>query len=170
MTHLLDRTAAEGVAIGLYGATPEGLARLLSVCKQRFPELRVTYSYSPPFRPLTTVEDEAVVREINASGAQVLFVGLGCPNQERWIALHKGRVRAVMVGVGAAFDFVAGLKPRAPAWMQSVGLEWLFRLASEPRRLWRRYAFNNPRFMALLLGQYLKSVFMWRPGSSASSA
>jgi N-acetylglucosaminyldiphosphoundecaprenol N-acetyl-beta-D-mannosaminyltransferase len=93
---------------------------------------------------------------MNASGTRVLFVGLGCPKQERWMAAHKGRVQAVMMGVGAAFDFLAGLKPQAPRWMQRAGLEWLFRLLSEPRRLWRRYFYHNPRFTVLALSQLLR--------------
>jgi N-acetylglucosaminyldiphosphoundecaprenol N-acetyl-beta-D-mannosaminyltransferase len=118
----------------------------------------VAYAQAPPFRPLTAKEDAAVVHEINRSGARILFVGLGCPKQERWMASHKGAVNAVMLGVGAAFDFLAGMKPQAPAWMQRVGLEWLFRLGTEPRRLWRRYVYHNPRFVALLAEQYLKSL------------
>jgi N-acetylglucosaminyldiphosphoundecaprenol N-acetyl-beta-D-mannosaminyltransferase len=158
--HLLERATAEGVPVGFYGATPEVLERMSDRCRRRFPELRVVYAHAPPFRQLTAAEDATVVREINDSGARILFVGLGCPKQERWMAGHKGAVNAVMLGVGAAFDFLAGVKPQAPAWMQHVGLEWLFRLATEPRRLWRRYAYHNPRFVALLAGQYLKSLMI----------
>jgi N-acetylglucosaminyldiphosphoundecaprenol N-acetyl-beta-D-mannosaminyltransferase len=155
--HVLERAEAETVAIGFYGGSTEMLSRLLDACRRRFPRLRVAYSYAPPFRQLTDDEDAAVVREINGSGARVLFVGLGCPKQERWMASHKGQVNAVMLGIGAALDFLAGMKPEAPVWMQHAGIEWLFRLATEPRRLWRRYAYHNPRFVALLAGQYLKS-------------
>jgi N-acetylglucosaminyldiphosphoundecaprenol N-acetyl-beta-D-mannosaminyltransferase len=158
--HVLERAAAAGAAVGFYGASPEVLARMSDACRRRFPGLRVAYAHAPPFRQLTAAEDAAVVREINASGVYILFVGLGCPKQERWMASHKGTVNAVMLGVGAAFDFLAGVKPQAPAWMQRVGLEWLFRLATEPRRLWRRYAYHNPRFVVLLAGQYLKSVIL----------
>lgn len=156
--HVLERAAMAGVGVGFYGSSPEVLARMLDACRRRFAGLRVAYAQAPPFRPLTLEEDAAVVREINGSGARILFVGLGCPKQERWMASHKGSVNAVMLGVGAAFAFLAGAKPQAPAWMQRVGLEWLFRLATEPRRLWRRYAYHNPRFVALLAGQYLKSL------------
>ena len=158
--HVLERAALVGVPVGFYGASPEVVARMLDVCQQRFAELRVAYAHSPPFRQLTAEEDGEVVREINRSGARILFVGLGCPKQERWMASHKDSVNAVMLGVGAAFDFLAGVKPQAPAWMQRVGLEWLFRLATEPRRLWWRYAYHNPRFVALLAGQYLKSLIV----------
>jgi N-acetylglucosaminyldiphosphoundecaprenol N-acetyl-beta-D-mannosaminyltransferase len=156
--HVLQRASTAGVPVGFYGSSPQVLARLLEACRQQFPGLRLGYSYAPPFRELTAAEDAAIVGEINASGARILFVGLGCPRQERWMASHKGRVNAVMLGVGAAFDFLSGVKPQAPAWMQRAGLEWLFRLASEPRRLWWRYAYHNPRFMALFAGQYLKSL------------
>lgn len=122
------------------------------------PNCPIAYASSPPFRQLSRQEDAAVIREINGSGTRILFVGLGCPKQERWMALHKGALNATMLGVGAAYDFLARTKPQAPLWMQRTGLEWLFRLATEPRRLWRRYAYNNPRFLVLLARQYVKWV------------
>jgi N-acetylglucosaminyldiphosphoundecaprenol N-acetyl-beta-D-mannosaminyltransferase len=150
---LTSRVCAEaarrGVPVGFYGGHPEALEALVRNLSARFPGLRVVYAYSPPFRPLTPEEDERVTEEINASGARILFVGLGCPKQEWWMAEHKGRVRAVMLGVGAAFDFHAGRVRQAPVWMQRAGLEWLFRLVQEPRRLWRRYLKYNPRFLLL---------------------
>jgi N-acetylglucosaminyldiphosphoundecaprenol N-acetyl-beta-D-mannosaminyltransferase len=156
--HVLRQAATADMPVGFYGSNPEVLERLLKACRARFPGLPVAYAYAPPFRQLTAAEDEAVVRDIHRSGLRILFLGLGCPKQERWMASHRPRVRAVMLGVGAAFDFLSGVKPQAPAWMQGSGLEWAFRLASEPRRLWRRYAYHNPRFVALLAGQYLKSL------------
>jgi N-acetylglucosaminyldiphosphoundecaprenol N-acetyl-beta-D-mannosaminyltransferase len=158
MACLLERAAVARIPVGFYGGDPEVLRRCIEVCRQRFPSLDIAYAHSPPFRPLSISEDRAVVREINASTARILFVGIGCPKQERWMASHKGIVNVVMLGVGAAFDFLAGVKPMAPAWMQRMGLEWCFRLATEPRRLWRRYGYHNPRFAALLLEQYLKEV------------
>jgi N-acetylglucosaminyldiphosphoundecaprenol N-acetyl-beta-D-mannosaminyltransferase len=155
---LLERAAAVGVPVGFYGGTPAVSTLLLQVCQQRFPALRVAYAQAPPFRQLTPEEDAAIIHEINASEAGILFVGLGCPRQERWMALHKGSVNAVMLGVGAAFDFLAGVKPEAPAWLQRAGLEWFFRLATEPRRLWRRYAYHNPRFVVLSAKQLLKAM------------
>jgi N-acetylglucosaminyldiphosphoundecaprenol N-acetyl-beta-D-mannosaminyltransferase len=152
-SELTSRVCAEaarrGVPVGFYGGHPEALEALVRNLSARFPGLRVVYAYSPPFRPLTPEEDERVTEEINASGARILFVGLGCPKQEWWMAEHKGRVRAVMLGVGAAFDFHAGRVRQAPVWMQRAGLEWLFRLVQEPRRLWRRYLKHNPRFLLL---------------------
>jgi N-acetylglucosaminyldiphosphoundecaprenol N-acetyl-beta-D-mannosaminyltransferase len=104
---------------------------------------------------LTPDEDERVIGAINAAGVRILFIGLNTPKQDYWMAAHKGRVQAVMVGVGAAFDFLAGTKPQAPRWMMPLGLEWLFRLATEPRRLWKRYLKHNPRYAVLLALQVL---------------
>ena len=143
---VLEAAARQGLTVGFYGASPDVLATLIAKVRQRFPGLCVAYSCSPPFREPTLEEDEAAVLNINASGARILFVGLGCPKQERWLHNHKGRVRAVMLGVGAAFDFHTGAIPQAPSWMQDRGLEWLFRFCMEPRRLWKRYLRHNPRF------------------------
>jgi N-acetylglucosaminyldiphosphoundecaprenol N-acetyl-beta-D-mannosaminyltransferase len=153
--HVLGAAELDGIPVGLYGSTPEVLARLLSVLHRRWPRLGVPYVFAPPFRPLTEFEDAAVVEAIRDSGARILFVGLSTPKQERWMAAHRGRIPAVMLGVGAAFDFLAGVKPQAPAWMQNSGLEWLFRLATEPRRLFWRYLKHNPRFAALFAWQLL---------------
>ena len=155
MTHMVREAVRENIPIGLYGGTPELLEELVRILRARFPGLRVGCRIAPPFRALTPEEDEAFTRDIVASGARILFVGIGCPKQERWMAAHKDRVPAVMLGVGAAFDFHAGRVRQAPGWMQSAGLEWLFRLMMEPRRLWKRYAKHNPRFVALFLMQLL---------------
>jgi len=155
MAHVVERAAREGVPIGLYGGTTELLEQLVRKMTARFPGLRVACQIAPPFRPLTPEEDEAFTREIGASGARVLFVGIGCPKQERWMDAHKGSVTAVMLGVGAAFDFHAGRVRQAPHWVQVAGLEWAFRLLMEPRRLWKRYARHNPRFLVLFLLQLL---------------
>jgi N-acetylglucosaminyldiphosphoundecaprenol N-acetyl-beta-D-mannosaminyltransferase len=145
--------AATDQPVGLYGGTPAALDAMQKNYRQRFPALKITYAHSPPFRPLTDAEDAAVVQAINDSGARILLVGLGCPKQEQWMAAHRGRVRAVMLGVGAAFDFHSGKVRQAPRWMQRAGLEWLFRLLMEPRRLWRRYFKHNPRFVWLFWRQ-----------------
>lgn len=152
---LLEAAERHGVPVGFYGACPPVLERLVRAVQQRFPALEIPYVYAPPFRPLTPAEDDQVVRRINASGARILFVGLSTPKQEHWMARHRGRVQAVMLGVGAAFDFLAGVKPQAPRWMRNAGLEWLFRLIKEPRRLWRRYLKHNPRFVVLFALQLL---------------
>jgi len=122
----------------------------------RYPGLRVVGTGTPPFRPLTAPEEEALRREIEALAPDVLWIGLSTPKQERWMAAHVGRLNAkVMIGVGAAFDMHAGLLRQAPRWMQRAGLEWLFRLCMEPRRLWRRYLRHNPRFIVRILFQLL---------------
>jgi len=152
---LLKMAADSGLPVGFYGGAPEVLKRLLEVIAKRFPKLRVEYSFSPPFRTLTPEEDEAVVTAINAAGVRILFIGLNTPKQDYWMAAHRDRVQSVMVGVGAAFDFLAGTKPQAPRWMMPLGLEWLFRLFTEPRRLWKRYLKHNPRYVVLLTLQLL---------------
>lgn len=141
------RAAESGQSVYLYGGAPETLELLQQRLLAEFPGLQIAGAYSPPFRPLTEAEDAAVVEQINASGAGVVWVSLGCPKQELWMAAHRGRIQAVMVGVGAAFDYHAGTIARAPLWMQNAGLEWLHRLASEPRRLWRRYLVTNTLFV-----------------------
>lgn len=154
---LLEAAEKAEVSVGFYGAAPETLACLLDAVRSRHPALPVVYAESPPFRQLTPAEDDETVRRINASGAQLLFVGLGCPKQEWWIARHRDRLAPVLLGVGAAFDFLAGTQKQAPSWMQDRGLEWLFRLLAEPRRLWRRYLLHNPRFVILALLQVLQA-------------
>ena len=134
------------------------LERLQRALRSEFPALRIAGMCSPPFRQLSTQEDEDIVAQINASGAGVVWVGLGCPKQELWMHAHRGRVQSVMVGVGAAFPFLAGMVRRAPLWMQRAGLEWLHRLASEPRRLWRRYTVTNSYFMVGALGQLCRRL------------
>lgn len=128
--------------------------RLGERLRESFPGIRIAGSYSPPFRPLSAAEDEAIVRRIDDSGAQLVWVGLGSPRQDLWMATHGRRLRgAVSIGVGAAFDFLAGAKPQAPRWIQRSGCEWLFRFASEPRRLWPRYS-RYPLFVLLVLARW----------------
>ncbi|MFC6922117.1 WecB/TagA/CpsF family glycosyltransferase [Microbulbifer taiwanensis] len=142
--------------IGLYGGSSDiVLEKVVKALKKSCPGIRLSYVYAPPFRALTVDEDKSVVRTINDAEVNILFVGLGCPKQERWMAAHKGRLSCVMIGVGAAFDFIAGSKRQAPLWMQKLGLEWLFRLLSEPRRLWKRYLKQNPRFIYHFACQWL---------------
>lgn len=154
MLAVCERSVDRGYRHYFYGGgegVPELLAERLS---QRFPGLQVAGTYSPPFRPLTAEEDEALVQRINTAGADIVWVGLSTPKQERWMYEHLGKLNApVLVGVGAAFDFHAGLKKQAPRWMQRSGLEWSFRLLTEPRRLGRRYLVNNPAFVWRVLLQ-----------------
>jgi N-acetylglucosaminyldiphosphoundecaprenol N-acetyl-beta-D-mannosaminyltransferase len=157
-TEVLLRAAQDsGIPVGFYGGSAAALMRLVTEVQRRYPRLEIVFTMSPPFRALDPAEDQEIVRQISDSGARLLFVGLGCPKQERWIMDHRGRIPAVMLGVGAAFDFLAGSKPQAPRWMMRNGLEWVFRLASEPRRLAGRYLKHNPRFIALLLHQWMKA-------------
>jgi N-acetylglucosaminyldiphosphoundecaprenol N-acetyl-beta-D-mannosaminyltransferase len=149
------RAAALRLPVFLYGGYPATLARLAARLKSEFPGLEIAGCEAPPFRLPTAGEDAATVRAIARSGARIVFVALGCPRQEAWMAAHRGSVPAVMMGVGAAFDFHAGSLRRAPRWMQRAGLEWLHRLAAEPRRLWRRYLVTNTLFAAYLLGERL---------------
>ncbi len=145
--------------IGLYGgATGEVLSKVKDNLIKEYPSLKIVFTYSPPFRALTEAEDRKVVDEINANDVDILFVGIGCPKQERWMAEHKGKVNAVMLGVGAAFDFISGEKSHAPIFLQKLGLEWLFRLCSEPRRLWKRYLKQNPRFMFYFFRQWVFGI------------
>lgn len=138
-----------------YGSTEATLARLRAALLTSFPRLKLAGMVAPPFRALTPQEDRAYVEQINASGACVVFVGLGCPKQEHWMAEHRGRVQAVMVGVGAAFDYSAGTLQRAPLWMRRIGLEWLYRLYREPRRLAKRYLVTNSVFVFKTLRVWL---------------
>lgn len=148
MLELCAEAARRGWRSFFYGGK-EGVAEELAdrLC-ERFPGLKVAGCYSPPFRELTADEDAEIVDRINTSGADIVWVGLSTPKQEQWMAEHVDRLAArVLLGVGAAFDFHAGRVAQAPHWMQRAGLEWLFRLVQEPRRLWRRYLYNNPRFL-----------------------
>jgi exopolysaccharide biosynthesis WecB/TagA/CpsF family protein len=147
MARLCAAAARAGLPVYLYGSTPAVLERLEARLRRDLPGLVVAGAESPPFRPPTAEEDAASVTRIRASGARLVFLGLGCPKQERFASSHRDRLDAVQICVGAAFDFLAGTKPMAPRWMQRAGLEWLFRLACEPRRLWRRYLVGNLRFV-----------------------
>lgn len=158
LTLHVAQAASEGrVPVGFYGGDPATRQRMIIALQTSSPELKVAYQYSPPFRPLTSEEDNAVVSDIVASGARILFVGLGCPKQERWMFAHREKLPLVMLGVGAAFDFIGGTKQQSPNWMQRIGLEWLFRFFQEPGRLWRRYLVQNPRFIWFIILQLLGS-------------
>jgi N-acetylglucosaminyldiphosphoundecaprenol N-acetyl-beta-D-mannosaminyltransferase len=152
---LLPAARDHGIPVGFYGGSEDTLTRLVTEARRRFPDLSIVFTMSPPFRSLDASEDQQITQRISDSGARMLFVGLGCPKQESWILEHRGRVPAVMFGVGAAFDFIAGSKRQAPRWLMRNGLEWAFRLATEPRRLAGRYLKHNPRFLVLFMRQWL---------------
>jgi N-acetylglucosaminyldiphosphoundecaprenol N-acetyl-beta-D-mannosaminyltransferase len=159
---LMSRASAHAADTGtrfyLYGGRNQGaLVQLALNLRKRYPGVRIVGGYSPPHRPLTDEEREAVTKEINGSRADVVWVGIGVPKQEKWMAEMRDQLQApVLVGVGAAFDFHAGRVPQAPNWMQEVGLEWAYRLAREPRRLWRRYLRYNPRFVGSFARQLVE--------------
>ena len=157
MWRYCKQAAQSAEPIYLYGGTLQTLDLLQRRLLEHFPTLKIVGAYSPPFRPLSEDEDATVVEAINDSGAKIVWVSLGCPKQEIWMAAHRGRVNAVMVGVGAAFDYHAGTIRRAPVWMQNYGLEWLYRLMSEPRRLWRRYFVTNSLFLIGAVRQLIGS-------------
>jgi N-acetylglucosaminyldiphosphoundecaprenol N-acetyl-beta-D-mannosaminyltransferase len=149
--------ATNGSSIFLYGSSAETLAVLQNRLLAAFPGLGILGTLSPPYRPLTPEEDLHIVNTINASDAGVVFVSLGCPKQELWMAGHRGRIRAVMIGVGAAFDYHGGTLRRAPVWIRNAGLEWLYRLGAEPRRLWKRYLVTNTLFVLGAIRQLICS-------------
>jgi N-acetylglucosaminyldiphosphoundecaprenol N-acetyl-beta-D-mannosaminyltransferase len=144
--------------VWLYGGRDQGsLVQLALSLRRLHPGIQVVGGYSPPFRPLTAEEEATVARQINEARADVLWVGIGVPKQEKWMAHMRDRLDVpVMVGVGAAFDFHAGRVSMAPAWMQERGLEWIYRTSQEPRRLLGRYLSTNPRFVAAFARQYLR--------------
>ncbi len=149
MSRACEHSAIHGLRFYLYGGRNQGaLVQLALNLRRRYPGVKIVGGYSPPHRPLSDEEDDAVVKEINHSRADVVWVGIGVPKQEKWMARLRPQLEApLLVGVGAAFDFHAGLVPQAPSWIQEAGLEWAYRLAHEPRRLWRRYVRYNPRFL-----------------------
>ena len=157
MLRYSERCAVRGHRVWLYGGRDQGsLAQLALNLRRRLPGINIVGGYSPPFRPMTDEEEDALVDQINSARPDVLWVGIGAPKQEKWMARMRDRLEVpVMCAVGAAFDFHAGRISQAPAWMQQRGLEWIYRLAQEPRRLFPRYLYSNPRFVLAFARQYL---------------
>ncbi|MEQ5767641.1 WecB/TagA/CpsF family glycosyltransferase [Halomonas sp. H33-56] len=163
MIKYFDQANKSGQSVFLYGGMPATLCLLEQKIREKFPFLKIAGTHSPPFRKLSNHEKQEIVRKINESGANTVWVGLGCPKQEKWMYEHRGEISAVMIGVGAAFDYHAGVIKRAPMWMQNNGLEWLHRLISEPRRLWRRYFFTNTLFVMYALKEIFSSIVLgWK--------
>ncbi len=156
MERYLASANSESPGIFLYGGDEKTLEILVEKINTQHGNVKLCGYYSPPFRPMSAEEDAQVVSMINNSGAGIVWVGLGCPKQEFWMSAHRSQINAVMVGVGAAFDYHAGTLERAPLWMQRNGLEWLYRLLKEPKRLWKRYFYSNTKFMLLVLAFYFK--------------
>jgi N-acetylglucosaminyldiphosphoundecaprenol N-acetyl-beta-D-mannosaminyltransferase len=169
MRQVCQRCAREGISIYLCGSTPEVIEQLREKLTTWYPALHIAGAESPPFRPLTSEENDALCDRINASGAGVGFIGLGCPRQEAFAKSNRDKIKAVQLCVGAAFDFHAGHKKMAPAFMQRNGMEWLFRLCQEPGRLWKRYLVTNSIFMGLVFLDAAKRMVGIRPvvGESA---
>ncbi|GAC1376159.1 MAG: WecB/TagA/CpsF family glycosyltransferase [Hymenobacter sp.] len=153
---LLQSAAERGQSVYFYGTTVDVLQAMVMRAQRELPSLRIAGVHAPPFRPLTDAEDAADVAVINAVDPDLLFVALGCPRQERWMASHQGRIRACMLGVGQAFPVYAGLEPRLPVWARRLWLEWAYRLWLEPRRLGRRYLVTNTHFLYLMARRTLE--------------
>ncbi len=163
MLALCDLSQKRGYRHFLYGGSRETSQLLEDLLKKQFPHLNIVGRLSPPSRPLHTPEDPQAIEEINRTNADILWVGLGSPKQDFWMAQHRPQLTVpVMIGVGAAFDFLAMTKKQAPRWMQQAGLEWFFRLCCEPKRLWRRYLIGNSKFIYYLLQDSLKQTFRRR--------
>ena len=158
MPALWKATEKTEISHYFYGSTPETIAALEKKLRNNYPELKIAGMEAPPFRPLTEEEDLAAIQRINESGAAIVWVGLGAPKQEKWMYEHRGKINAVMLGVGAGFDFHAGTVKRAPAWMRNHYLEWLYRLIQDPKRLWKRYVQTNGKFLLLSI----KDAFVWK--------
>lgn len=148
MQEICDVSEKNGYKIFFYGSSANILNKLKEKLNKKYPALVISGAYSPPFRQLTKEEDDKIVEEINNKHPDIIWVGLGSPKQDLWMYQHRDRINApLMIGVGAAFDFLSGVKPQAPRWIRNNGFEWLFRLITEPNRLWRRYLIDNPLFI-----------------------
>jgi N-acetylglucosaminyldiphosphoundecaprenol N-acetyl-beta-D-mannosaminyltransferase len=159
MPSLMEKCESEGKSIYLYGATEEVISKILERSKIDFPTLRID-GYSPPFRTLNAEEKLNIIETINHGNYAFVFVALGCPKQEKWMAEHKGVINSCMIGLGGALEVYAQVKDRAPQWMQDYSLEWVYRLIQDPRRLWKRYMYTNNKFVYLLLRQYFTSKIL----------
>jgi N-acetylglucosaminyldiphosphoundecaprenol N-acetyl-beta-D-mannosaminyltransferase len=156
---LLNAAADNNVPVFFYGGSPVLLSETERYLFNNIPSLKIAGMHSPPFHDLTAREEDDVAEKINRSGAKLVFVVLGCPKQEKWMARMKGKINAVMIGIGGALPVLIGIQKRAPLWMQDKGLEWLYRLQQEPRRLFRRYAVTNAVFCYMLLKAWARQGF-----------
>ena len=147
MGEIFQISAEKGYRHYFYGSTEETLKLLEKKLKENYPGIQIAGMYSPPFRVLTEEEDRQIVENINSAKADFVWIGLGAPKQERWMAVHQGKIDGLMIGVGAGFDYYAGNIKRAPLWMQKCNLEWLYRLMQDPKRLFKRYFYTNTKFI-----------------------
>lgn len=159
---LLWEACNKNIPVYFYGGTEDILDKTKDFLKAHYPCLNLAGTYSPPFRSLTKEEEEQVIQKINSTGAGLVFVVLGCPKQERWMASMQGRLTAVLVGIGAALPVMIGVYKRAPKWVRDAGLEWFFRLVLEPKRLFKRYAVTNSVFIYLLTKAWLRKRIFHR--------
>lgn len=159
MPRLLEEASLQNLKVFFYGSTEEVLELLKIYCQEKYPSLQIAGMISPPFRALTIEEEQEYIDTINNTGTNILFVALGCPKQEKWMASMKGRIHAVMLGVGGAFPMLVGVEKRAPLWMQRYMLEWFYRLMQDPRRLFKRYFITNNLFIYLICKEKIKQVF-----------
>ena len=164
---LLKKAEEENLSVFIYGGKQSTLDKAAQRLLQLFPRLNMVGLYSPPFRKLIEAEEQEAVDRINQSGAKIVFVILGCPKQEKWMAAMKGRINAYMVGVGGALPVLIGEQKRAPQWMQNAGLEWVYRLVQEPSRLFKRYAITNTVFIGLLLKAWMRKKIFPRLASTS---
>lgn len=160
MPALLKEAESQGLNVYFYGSTDDVLGKLKGFCQENYPKLSIAGMHSPPFRTLTENEKQIEIQNINDAKANIVLVALGCPKQERWMADMKGKINAVMVGVGGAFPMLVGVQKRAPLWMQKNSLEWFYRLAQEPRRLFKRYFITNSLFILLIIREKVKLLLI----------
>lgn len=166
MPALMKQAARQGLSVYLYGGADEVLQKIRERLAVELPNLIIAGSHAPPFAPLSAMDLEAEAQRINSSGAHIVMVSLGCPKQEQWMSLMKGKVNAIMLGLGGAFLLYAGVDTRAPEWMRRLSLEWLYRLWLEPGRLWKRYLVTNSIFVTLYIKAALANLFNGRPNAS----
>ncbi len=163
MQNMCDISQKKGYKSYFYGSSPDVLNKLKENLNKKYPDLIISGMFSPPFRQLTKEEDDKIVKDINNNSPDIIWVGLGSPRQDLWMYEHRDRVNApLMIGVGAAFDFLAGMKPQAPRWIRNNGFEWLFRLTTEPKRLWRRYLIDNSLFLYYVGMDLFSKIFVPR--------
>lgn len=156
MPDLMRKCAQQNLSIYFYGSTDDILARITQKAAIDFPGLQICGMYSPPFRELTSIEKDYIVKQINCAKPNFVFVALGCPKQEKWMAEHRDKINSCMIGLGGAFEVYARVKERAPIWMQKTSLEWLYRLIQDPKRLFKRYLNTNTLFVILFIKQWVK--------------
>lgn len=156
---ILEKANEKKLSVFVYGSTDDVIGSVKEKIAIAYPAVYFAGAISPPFRNLTDDEIKIDIEKINRSGAHIVFVALGCPKQEKWIAINSGKLNAVLLAIGAALPVLAGIEKRAPTWMQHLALEWLYRLIQQPRRLFSRYLYTNSRFLVLLCRDWIKSLF-----------